>query len=321
MPRDGLARERLVAVGLALAATALAWLPEASVVPLRQAWRTAMHPGWVVAANVREQTASLANRLVERGQTAARIAALEAQSSALLRENLELRARIARAAPSGAADDPAAASLLLPRALPARVLGPLACDSLRRTLLCDVGSRELPTAGGLLLTTGATKWRATVDQGASSGLSPGHLALAGTVVWGQLCEVGPETSVARHVCDAAYRDVVWLVPRGRAPAAGVVSGVWQGTGEPEARVVQVDTSAAVSVGDGVYSAALQGVWPEPPRCGEVTRVERAADEPHWRIWARPDAALISTTDLAVVTSAANPARLAAQGGEPGAVQR
>lgn len=310
LPAGSLTRLATPSRALALAMAAcllLAVLPPPWLTPLRRAALDAMVPGQracaAMGANCRKVWAS-AQAVLARAD---RLAATEAGYARLARENALLRAeadalRAARLPEAANSAD----ALLVPQAVPARVLGRQARAYLAARQLIDVG-----TASGSLPGDWVLAVPGLVDRGRDAGFQPGDLALSGRCLWGQVVEVGTHVSVVRTVTEAGYRGVVRVVSPHRPVAAEQgPQGVVEGNGESLARVRLVPVTEAVAVGDWVVTADGDGFLPEPLLVGRVERVERTELGSHWEIWMAPAVPPGEPPAVAVLRAVPNAARLA-----------
>lgn len=128
-----------------------------------------------------------------------------------------------------------------------------------------------------------------LTAGAETGTPGGAVVLAGAAVVGRIDEVGVWTSTLLPVTHPEFRAHVWIV---RASADGPESGeqgILEGDGHGGCVVRYVPSTAAVAVGDHVYSYDPTGRMPQPLYYGRIDHAELPEGAPHWEIRVRPAA--------------------------------
>ena len=160
--------------------------------------------------------------------------------------------------------------------------------------------------GGLVLAGGATAGIAahqpvieavggTFTAGSAHGVSSGAEVLAGAAVIGRTDQVGAWTSTVVPLTDTRFRAHVFIVrntPNG--PVFGE-EGVLQGNGHGGCVVKYLPSTAAVAVGDHVYSHDRTGRLPQPLYYGQIERAVLNNAAPHWEVTVQPAADLTTTT--------------------------
>jgi len=242
------------------------------------------------------------------------VVALQQRCRALEEENRRLQSAIELAdhrLQANGTDSQAASRLLSPCLLPANVLGQQTLGFLARRQLLDVGARAGVEPQAIVTALP----RCLLDAGRDRQVEPGRLVLAAGRVWGRIAEVGAYTSVVQTVCQPGYRDVVRLVSPGGNPSRGP-RGLLEGNGSELPRIRLVEVTRPVAVGDLVYTAADQGLLPEPLLYGRVARLERPVGGAHWEIWMQSDVEQDPPDAVAVVCVGDNTIRSAQSGKEP-----
>ncbi len=308
-------RSSAAALGISLVlAVALAVLPNGWTAWLRSGASTLLQPGQVAALQLRRQGKRMVARATCHFQAASGLADARCEVERLQQENHRLRVELAAAdrRPLEPPDEPAG-RLLRPQCVPAHVLGRQARAFLQRHHLLDVGSASAIEQESLVI-----DWPAAIDRGGDADLAAGNLVLHGRCVWGKVVRPDRHTSVVCTVAERGYRDLVQLVGGGAKPEGGRQwpRGILEGTGERQARVRLVEVTQPVSVGDSVYTAALQGVLPAPLLYGRVVRLKRPVGAAHWEIWMQPAVAGDEPARVAVLRTELNPLRVAARRKEP-----
>ena len=280
--------------------------------PLRSAWRDALRPGLEILDTTIAWTDDFRNRF--RTGDDASLAEARQQITELLGRlgRAELQLQLAQS--DRATDLPAHEnSLLAAQTISARVLGKQAQSFLDARAMLDAGRMKGVAERSLVIDDLVTATdRPVVDQGRDASLRADHLVLAGSRVWGKIAEVGQHTSTIIRVTDSGFRDLVQLVTPRDGKLRQLARGVLVGKGEPLCKVELVETGAAVTVGDLVFTAD-DGVLEAPLLYGRVARLERKPGAAHWDIWMEP--AIPATSPpvrVAVLKLDLNPARLAGQ---------
>lgn len=291
-----------VAVGIALCFT-----PASLRRPLRDAALLALGPGLRTAQAVQGPLRGASDWLEAARQSAVERTVQRHLVHRLQRENQQLRTALAAAQ----LRDEDSAQDTLPRLLAVegvrvRILGHLARQHLAQEALVDVGSRDAFLAESPVVAPA----EALLDAGTRQALSPEQLVLAGARLYGKLAEVGPWTSVVRHVTAPGFRAVAQLARRDGSRLHWGARGVIEGIGQPHLRLRLVPTTEPVSVGDRVYCAELREAVPLPLLIGEVVRVTRLAGEDHWNIEVAPAVGRDVFDELVALRPRVNPQRLA-----------
>jgi cell shape-determining protein MreC len=286
-------------------------LPRWWLAPLRDSVALLLRPGQRVACAARDFCSLTVRRLQLSATASDRTAQLERdnQSLAARSRQLELALQLAQAesvelreqfgtAPEGSD------SLLAARPIEARVLGSQARGWLESRAILDAGATARLAPGALVL-----EGAATLDLGDDIGIDEGNLVLMGREVWGQVVSVAGWTSMARHVTQSGYRDVVQLAQTSDDRLRLGPRGILEGTGKSLCRIRMVPVTEPVSVGDVVFTAA-DGA-PTAALCyGRVVRIEQPRGADHWEIWMQPavDSRRLRGT-VAVLRTELNPARV------------
>lgn len=284
--------------------------------PLRSAWRDTLRPG----LQILDATIVWADDLRARFYSGEDAGLAQAQrqiaelNDRLRRAELQLQLaqseRVADAASVGVGSK-STSPLLTAQTISARVLGKQAQSFLEARVMLDAGRSHGVTARSLViddLPTGAD--RPVVDQGQDASIRADHLVLTGSRVWGKIAEVGQHTSSVIRVPDSGFRDLVQLASRHDGKLRFLARGVLVGKGEPLCKIELVETGAAVTAGDLVFTAD-DGVLDAPLLYGRVARLERKPGAAHWEIWMEPAVPAASPpAHVAVLKLGLNPARLA-----------
>lgn len=178
--------------------------------------------------------------------------------------------------------------------------------------------------GGLVIQAGAVQGvgndqpavaGVTLAAGESDGVAGDELILAGAAVVGRTGEVGAWTSKIVPVTSETFRAHVRIVREtAEGPAFGE-DGLLEGDGRDRCIVKYVPSTAAVSVGDHIYSHDASGRIPQPLYFGRIESASLRDGAPHWDIRVRPAADVRNATEVHVLCPQ-TPAPLQTAANEP-----
>ena len=262
---------------------------------------------------LRQRGRHIADRTKSHFDTADKLSESQLRLQQLEEENCRLSAELEtfRSQPPGTPENTSARGsdpLFETRAVRARVLGHQARAYLADHHLLDVGdsSGVAPSAMVVDLPPGL------IDQGTNRSIEADQIVLSRGRVWGKIVEVGPHTSSVKTATEPGYRDLVRLADSKSRPddrGAGP-QGILEGCGEPLARIRLVEVTEPVAIGDAVFSAADKGLLPNPMLYGHVVRLERPVGAAHWEIWMQPAVGPDEPSEVVVLKTELNPARVA-----------
>jgi cell shape-determining protein MreC len=124
--------------------------------------------------------------------------------------------------------------------------------------------------------------------------------LAGAAVVGKTEDVGAWTSTIVAINDLGFRAHVRLVRQHDSGTVMGEQGVLEGDGRDGCVVKYVPSTAAVEVGDHVYSCDPTGRIPQPLYYGQIVRAELRPGAPHWEIHVRPAVNLAELSEVQVL---------------------
>ena len=200
---------------------------------------------------------------------------LDAQQLQTLRqlmiENARLRRDLkhSRAATEIAEIVDPAASLTDFAMIPAQVISSSGLPGSLRELIISAGKSGGITRSELVVDGSG----AVVDAGSDSGVAAGDRVLSGSSVIGRIEKTGRWVSMVQPVTSAEFRAQVQLL---RASDDGLhfgAIGLLEGTGSSECRLTGISYTDAVTVGDTVVSADINGVRGPRLFFGTVTSAE------------------------------------------------
>ncbi|MBC7966778.1 MAG: hypothetical protein H7Z17_12745 [Fuerstia sp.] len=189
----------------------------------------------------------------------------------LMIENAQLRRDLKRSAKATAiaeSVDPAA-SLMDFAMIPAEVISTSGLPGSLRELIISAGKSAGITRSELVVDGSG----AVIDAGSDSGVAAGDRVLSGSSVIGRIEKTGRWVSMVQPVTSVDFRAQVQLL---RASEDGLhfgAIGLLEGTGSSECRLTGISYTDAVTVGDAVVSADINGVRGPRLFFGTVTSAE------------------------------------------------
>ncbi len=192
-------------------------------------------------------------------------------------------------------EDPQHPPLVTTDLVTVRVLGQETIQAWQAGRILDRG-RGL-SAESLVVEPGHT----TLDVGRNRGLARGQPAYAGRRVAGRISRVGRWTSTLQPLTDTRFRGLARLARPGRDQPVFSTRGMLEGTGDGFCRLTLVPATAAVAIGDVVYTDGRDQPDAWPMVYGTVVQAELSDGAPHWDIRIRPAIDLGELKQLDVLT--------------------
>ncbi len=315
----------LTAAACGLAAVGLLLASSTAADAVRSAVRDALRPGVGVLHDASSAWHAWQVRQRRLNELARRLDQLQAerdhwrqQAQALAAALLATRQQLQLARRTGRSPTPAADSepLLVAELVRARVLGPADCQWLTRRRLLDAGVLAGVEPRSLVLEP-----TAVLDQGSVERLSPGLPVFAGRCVVGKVVQAGRFVSVVQPVTDPEFRAYAQLArpasaadaPNRSAASSLLVfgaRGLLRGNGDGTCRLLLIERTEPVRVGDLVLTADRDGLFPYPMLFGTVVQAQLRPGQPHWQIRVRPAVRLDELPVVEVLRKRLNPRRLA-----------
>ena len=140
-----------------------------------------------------------------------------------------------------------------------------------------------------------------LGRGLARGLARGQPAYAGRRVAGRISRVGLWTSTLQPLTDTRFRGLARLARPGRDQPVFSTRGMLEGTGDGFCRLTLVPATAAVAIGDVVYTDGRDQPDAWPMVYGTVVQAELPDGAPHWEIRIRPAIDLAELKQLDVLT--------------------
>jgi cell shape-determining protein MreC len=329
----------IAAAVLSSAALGLLLAPPELSDAIRVAVHDATQPGQRVAARVVRETEDVLARF-RRDDGGTEVKWLHMQvdlwklrARRLALEAATLREQIDRLDETGPPPLPVAATepLTSTELIPASVLGTEHAREWRAGRFIDKGTLDGVPEFALVLE--ATE--PVLDQGTSSGLEPGQPVYAGRCVVGRIAHAGRWMSTVQPVTHPEYRGYAQVVSRPPADlaaeereflAAGEFAqilqrtvtgsvfgprGILEGTGEPLCRLKILDATAAIEVGDDVYTGERDGTLPFPMYYGKIVSAQLDPQSLTWDIRVEPAVQELEGRTVCVLRRTLNPLRTAA----------
>ena len=195
--------------------------------------------------------------------------------------------------------DPQHPPLIATNLVTVRVLGQETIQAWQAGRILDRG-RGL-SLESLVVEPGHTTLDLGHARGHARGLARGQPAYAGRGVVGRISRVGRWTSTLQPLTDTRFRGLARLARPGRDQPVFSSRGMLEGTGDGFCRLTLVPATAAVTIGDVVYTDGRDQPDTWPMVYGTVVRAELPDGAPHWDIRIRPAIDLGQLKQLDVLT--------------------
>lgn len=206
----------------------------------------------------------------------------ELQRRQLLIENARLNNEVRQMRRQGAIRTVAGRDLINFIGLKAKVLSRRGLPNDLKEALIDAG-RDQGLRRSELVVSGDGF---VVDKGTDHGLTVGQQVADGAAVVGRIAKLSQWVGLVQPVTNAEFSGAVQIVKMQGQGATFGAQGLLEGTGESLCRVTGIPYTEAVTIGDYVFSASVQGI--NGPRLfyGEVVHAEFSAGG-QWDIRVQP----------------------------------
>lgn len=206
----------------------------------------------------------------------------ELQRRQLLIENARLNNEVRQMRKQGAIRRVAGRDLVNFIGLKAKVLSRRGLPNDLKEALIDAGKDQGLRRSELVVSGDGF----VVDKGADHGLTVGQQVADGAAVVGRISKLSQWVGLVQPITDAEFSGAVQIVKMQNQGAAFGAEGLLEGTGDALCRVTGIPYTEAVTVGDFVFSANVQGV--NGPRLfyGQVVHAEFSAGG-QWDIRVEP----------------------------------
>ncbi len=185
--------------------------------------------------------------------------------------------------------------------IPANVLSSSGMPDSLRDLIVSVGKSNGITRSELVVDGSG----AVIDAGTDAGVAAGDRVLCGSSVIGRIEKTGRWVSLVQPVTSAGFRAQVQLL---RASEDGLhfgAIGMLEGTGATECRLLGIAYTDAVTVGDSVVSADINGVRGPRLFFGTVTSAEFLAGG-QWDVRIQPGFTVSELDHVGIVHTSVQP---------------
>ncbi|WP_437190862.1 rod shape-determining protein MreC [Planctomicrobium sp. SH527] len=145
-------------------------------------------------------------------------------------------------------------------------------------LLISLGKRSGLNEADLVLTGEGL----LIDAGRNQQLKPDQIITAGRTLLGRTRRVGEQTAIVQPLIDADFRIAVRVIRRSPLGPVQGPAGVLAGTGTG-CRINEVSATAAIAVGDDVYTDPTASPTGVPVYCGRISQAEAEPAANHWTI--------------------------------------
>ncbi len=239
----------------------------------------------------------------------------ELQRRQLLIENARLHNELRRRREQSAAGTFDIDPLVTFVAVPANILSHSGLSGNVRELIVDAGRASQLKPSDLLVDGSGI----LLDQGKQQGIEAGQRVVSGMTVVGRIKEVSQWVALVQPVAHENFSAAVQLVRNSPQGAAFGAEGLLVGIGNGLCRVSGIAYTEAVSVGDEVFSADINGINGPRLYYGKVVRAEFSAGG-EWDVQVKPAVDHHMLDQVAVVQPSVNTSRSRISS-EPGGVRR
>jgi len=126
-----------------------------------------------------------------------------------------------------------------------------------------------------------------IDQGELAGVSPEALLLTGSVVVGQITQVGLQTAKVKRLVDPEFRGAAMLLRQSAHGPVWGAMGSLQGTGENFCKLDYIKLTDPVAEGDYVVAINPETKQYLGPVYGKVSKITQEAGKTDWQIVVTP----------------------------------
>lgn len=206
----------------------------------------------------------------------------ELQRRQLLIENARLKQRLLQAKRLPEQSAAIERSLLKFDTVPAQIVSQQGTPEILKTALIDAGRSAGLRPSQLVISNSSP----LLDKGLDMNIEPGHTVVTGSVIVGRIQKTAAWVSSLQLVTDEDFSAAVEIIRDSEFTAEFPTTGMLRGSGERLCRIDSVPYTAAVSVGDDVFSADLNGLNGPRLYFGKVTKAEFSAGG-EWSIEVTP----------------------------------
>ncbi|MCA9084233.1 MAG: rod shape-determining protein MreC [Planctomycetaceae bacterium] len=296
--------------GLCLLTMAL-WVADGSqlVTSARMTAHNLLSPGRMVVAAMSAPVSSAP--AVESAEKKVDVAALqnallqnELQRRQLLIQNARLANELRTTQQTVSVQSVNGDQLLHFRALRARVLSHAGLSNSLSQMIVDAGASSGLRRMELVVDSSGL----VIDQGRSTEVENGQKVAAGMTVIGRIIQTAQWISRVQLVTDKEFSAAIQLVRMAPHGALFGAEGLLEGTGEGTCRITGIPYTEAVSVGDEVFSAELNGINGPRLYYGKVVQAQFSSGG-QWTITVEPGTDSANLTEVSVIQPLLNDRRV------------
>lgn len=230
----------------------------------------------------------------------------ELQRRQLLIENARLKQRLLQAKRLPQQSTAIERSLLKFDTVPAQIVSQQGTPEVLKNALIDAGRSAGLRPSQLVISNSSP----LLDKGLDMKIKPGHTVVTGSVIVGRIQKTAAWVSSLQLVTDEDFSAAVEIIRDSEFTSEFPTTGMLRGSGDRVCRIDSVPYTAAVSVGDDVFSADLNGLNGPRLYFGKVTKAEFSAGG-EWSIEVTPAIHGRQIRNVSVVRSQLNPIRTTA----------
>lgn len=227
----------------------------------------------------------------------------ELQRRQLLIANARLKQKLLRASRLPEQSEQLERSLLKFDTVPAQIVSQKGTPEVLKAALIDAGKSAGLRPSQLVISNSSP----LLDKGLDMKIAPGQPVVTGSVIVGRIQKTAAWVSSLQLVTDADFSSAVEIIRDSEFTSEFPTIGLLRGSGDRHCRVDSVPYTAAVSVGDDVFSADLNGLNGPRLYFGKVSKADFSAGG-EWNIEVTPAINGRHLSDVSVVRSELNPAR-------------
>lgn len=227
----------------------------------------------------------------------------ELQRRQLLIENARLKQRLLQSSRLPSQSEQLERSLLKFDTVPAQIVSQKGTPEVLKAALIDAGRSAGLRPSQLVINNSSP----LLDQGLDMQVAPGQPVVTGSVIVGRIHKTAAWVSSLQLVTDEDFSAAVEIIRDSEFTSEFPTIGLLRGSGERHCRIHSVPYTAAVSVGDDVFSADLNGLNGPRLYFGKVTKAEFSAGG-EWEIQVIPAINGRRIRNVSVVRSQLDPLR-------------
>lgn len=227
----------------------------------------------------------------------------ELQRRQLLIKNAQLKQQLLQASRLPSQSEHLERSLLQFDTVPAQIVSQKGTPEVLKAALIDAGESAGLRPSQLVISNS----NPLLDKGLDMQIAPGQPVVTGSVIVGRIQKTAAWVSSLQLVTDEDFSAAVEIIRDSEFTSEFPTIGLLRGSGQRHCRIDSVPYTAAVSVGDDVFSADLNGLNGPRLYFGKVTKAEFSAGG-EWNIEVTPAINGRQIRDVSVVRSQLRTAR-------------